>query len=100
MSLPPPSPWPARDTEALAALAVRLRQAVGREDPPSLRGDPVSWVGDAAGDCEVLLELSGGVYVAVKLVAQPISPLHPRWRIVGSGNARWAASHLHVFVKE
>jgi len=99
MSGPPP-PWPARDPAELAALAARLRQVLGRDDPPALRGEAVSWVGNATGNCEVLIEQPGAVYVAVKLVAQPISPLHPYWRIVGSGNAAWAESHLSGFRKE
>jgi hypothetical protein len=99
MSGPPP-PWPARDPAELSVLAARLRQVLGRDDPPVLRGEAVSWVGNATGNCEVLIELPGAVYVAVKLVAQPISPLHPYWRIVGSGNAAWAESHLSFFCKE
>jgi hypothetical protein len=99
MSGPPP-PWPARDPAELDTLAARLRHVLGRDDPPALRGTPVSYAGDATGDCEVLLELPGEVYVMVKLVARPISPLHPHWRIVGSGNAAWVESHLSFFCKE
>jgi hypothetical protein len=89
-----------RDPGELAALAARLRQLLGSEDPPALRGVPVSWAGEPTGDCEVLIELPGGVYTVVKLVARLISPLHPHWRIVGSGNAAWATSRMHHFVKE
>ena len=99
MSGPPP-PWPARDPAELDTLAARLRHVLGRDDPPALRGTPVSYAGDATGDCEVLLELPGEVYVMVKLVARPISPLHPHWRIVGSGNAAWVESHRGGFRKE